>query len=66
MTRSGFQKPWIAIAAAQATAEATIRIRNGLSVDFTDFAIASKPGPELVRARLTDGAFLSRRTRRRQ
>jgi len=50
MTRSGFQKPWIAIAAAQATAEATIRIRNGLSVDFADFVIASKPLPALLGA----------------
>jgi hypothetical protein len=36
-----YDRPWIAMNAAHVRAEAAISARNGLTVDFADFAIAA-------------------------
>ena len=36
-----YDRPWIAMNAAHVRAEAAISTRNGLTVDFADFAIAA-------------------------
>jgi hypothetical protein len=36
-----YDRPWIAMNAAHVRAEAAISTRNGLTVDFADFAIAT-------------------------
>jgi hypothetical protein len=55
-----YDRPWIAMNAAHVRAEAAISTRNGLTVDFADFAIATlrwcqvKAMTELVSATLSD------------